>query len=186
MRTKRQVKDLKSQLADSLFVSKDQLEVKLKKLMKDSYGNHFYERRLNRILDIIYEGGFVTGKAPKILGSADFYQKIEAFMNYDKEIFGEREIFTLIEQVYKSMYIVFILSFLDDAPFNVPYLGAIHATSKEIYSELLKKKCHGVYLGFKALPEVKEDLKKLSLGEKIDIIDEVLLDTEEVLAKKID
>ena len=173
---------------------KEKLKVKILKLMDSSKGSIQYNRRLDKIYMLLKEKLMYEGDYKKLLHNADFYQKIELFMNYDREKVKETgdliittDIDTLIGEVFKSLYINFILSFLEDEKgyFNLPYLGKLRVKEVRRFHPLQKQIISFFYGRVLLDEDLRKDLKKILDEEKIKVIDDVLQDTRKALYEKI-
>ena len=178
-------KSIKSIILQDLNRSKTQLLEKLSRFQKKG-DSRYYKRRLDKIYEILKERCFYEGKPLKVLEGADFYQKIEAFMLYDKEHYSDEEIYELIAQVFRSLYTNFILAFLEDEDFiPLPYIGKIKIMDTEHYSEFHKMNVKRYYGIIKLDTDIRKELNAINKNQKIDMIQEVLDNTGKNLKDKI-
>ena len=177
-------RDPKSKIIREFIENKKALEAKLDKILKKD-DSRYYSRRLKWIYEIIQERCIMEGKKPEVLAGADFYQKIELFMNYDKDIYNDMEVYDFIAEVFKSYYVNFILAFLEGEKFvPLPYLGQIKMREFERYSHMHKRMVNSFFGTVKLDPRVKRELKKINKGLKTDIIKDTLDETERILTEK--
>jgi len=189
-------KETASKMLDiDLEEQKEKLKTKLSNLLGKSASSIQYHRRLDTIFRILKEKLMYNGNYKKLLKNADFYQKVEMFMNYEEEkvSIGDdsrtvitSDIYTLIGEVYKSMYINFILSFLDDEKdFPLPYFGKLRIKEIDRYNPLYDKNVHYFYGRVYLDEALRKDLKKIDKEDKIEIIDDALKHTRKILTEKI-
>ena len=76
-------KDAKSNILKEIEDNKEALKVKLDRFIDQGKESRYYKRKLDKIMEIMKDKCFYEGKASNVLSSADFYQKIELFMDYD-------------------------------------------------------------------------------------------------------
>jgi hypothetical protein len=179
-------KDIKSRLLADIADGKDALEANLDKFINNKEDSKYYKRRLNRIMEHMQNKCFYEGKPNKVLESADFFQKIELFMDYDSEEYSDDAIYKIIGEVFKSMYINFLLLYMDEEEeyMPLPYIGELRLKDAEHYSEMHKKSIKSFFGSIKLDKTLLKELKKIRAGEKLSIIDDLIEDTAEELKKK--
>lgn len=178
-------KYVKSIIYQDLQKSKAMLQQKLKRFAQEGE-SRYYKRRLDKIFEIMKERCFYEGKPLKVLQGADFYQKIELFMNYDAEHYKEDEVYELIAEVFKSLYMNFLLAYLEEDDYiPIPYIGRIKIKEINRYSEFHKMNIKKHYGIVKLDRDVTRDLRLIDKGEKIDLIQETMDETEKLLKEKI-
>jgi len=154
-------------------------------------------RRIDRIFQNLKDKLMFDGNYSKLVKNADFYSRIESFMDYDKEIItgpdGKNpqtvitsDIDSIIGEVFKAMYILFILTFLDgETEFPLPYLGRLKIREIDRFNPLHKKNVHYFYGRMYLDPALRRDLQRIDKEEKLDIIDVALKQTEKILTEKM-
>lgn len=182
-------------LDSDLQKQKDKLKKRIDEIIGSDKSAYFYKRRLETIFNTIKDKLLYDDSCRKMLKSADFFQKIEMFMNYDEEKveFGEEkksvittDIYSVISEVFKSLYINFILSFLEEEPdFMVPYIGRIRIKEVDRFNPLFKKNLHFFFGRIYLDKSLREDLKRIDKEEKLSIIDSALDRTRKILKEKI-
>ena len=178
-------KSIKSVILHNLKRNKTQLLTKLSRFQKEG-DSRYVRRRLDRIFEILKERCFYEGNPKKVLSGADFYQKIELFMNYDKKHYTDEETYEMIAQVFKSLYMNFLLAFLEEDEYMpIPYIGKIKIKNVVRYSPFHRKEIKKYYGIVKLDPDLRKELNKIDKGQKIDLIKETLDTTEKILKEKI-
>ncbi len=178
-------KTVKSIIMEDLERSKTILEKKLSKFGKMAESRYYY-RRLNKIFNIMKERCFFEVKPIKVLAGADFYQKIELFMNYDKSTYNDDEIYELISQVFKSLYINFLLAYLEEDEYiPLPYIGKIRIKELDRYSNFHKKMIKYFYGVIKLDDQIRKEIKQIEKGLKIEAVNETMAETKRVLTETV-
>lgn len=178
-------KDAKSVILDDLEEEQEKLGEKLKKFLNQE-NEHYFTKHLKRIFEVIKDRCLMHGSPPKLLMGADFYQKIELFMNYDRESYSDHEIYDLICEVFKSFYINFILAYLEDEDYiPLPYIGKIKLQEVMKYSEFHKEIVKFYYGVIRLDDQFRGELKNIREGKSSNITDSALEQTEKILNEKI-
>lgn len=173
---------------NELMEEKEKLKERLSKLMGNSKETYKYKKRLDKIFKILNDKLMYEGKYQKIFRNADFYQKLELFMDYEKDDEGNivTDIDKVIGEVFKSLYINFILSFLErEERFPLPYFGELKIKEIDRFNPLFSRNIHYFYGRMYLDKALRKDLQKIDKEEKIDIIDNVLTQTKKALVEKM-
>jgi hypothetical protein len=168
---------------------KEEIQRKLDRLLGKGLSEYQYKRRIDKIYKLLRDTLMLGQNHKKLIRSADFYQKIELFMNYRRDTATgliETPIDKLIGEVFKSMYINFILHFLDDeGDFPIPYLGMLRIKEIDRFNPLWNKNIHYFY-GRVYLDEgLRKDLQNINKGEKIGMVKDAINDMGEILSEKV-
>lgn len=190
------VKDkINEQLDLDLLKQKEKLKKRIDDIIGSDKSSYLYKRRLDTIFKSLKDKLLYDESCRKLIKSVDFYQKVEMFMNYDEESMNFNEeskkvittdIYTLIGEVFKGLYINFILNFLEEEPdFNIPYIGKIRIKEIDRFNPLFKKNIHFFYGRIFLDKSLREDLKRIDKEEKLMIIDSALERTKKILKEKV-
>ncbi len=175
-----------------LEADKENLRSMINKILLSTQNEVQYNNRLVKICNIIRERLNESTDAEKILQSSDIYQKIEVFMNYDYEIdenTGQKvitsDIYTLIGEVFKSLYVNFILSYLErERSFPLPYIGKIWIIKWRKFHPISKRVVEALVGKLALDKDLRNDLKKIEKKARIGIIDDILDETRKNLMDK--
>jgi len=183
--------ETKSRIIGDIGRNKAGLDVRLRRV-KDRADLAYYKRKMDQVYNYIEENCFPHGDRHFILDMADFYQKIEVFMKYDKEKYNESEIYNLIAEVFKSYYINFILYFLDakrGERFPVPYIGDYKLKHKklQVNSPLKSKKkhIHQFYGVIRMFKNVKDEIRRILDGDDSILADEAMEEIRETVEEML-
>lgn len=182
-------------LDEELEQQKVRLKEKLSVLLGNNHSSAQYTRRLDTIFKTLKDKLMYEGNYKKLLRNADFYQKLELFMNYDEEVVEvgntqkkviTTDIYKLIGEVFLSLYINFILSFLDDeSEFPLPYFGRLKIKEIDRFNPFHNKNIHYFYGRIFLDDALRKDLQRIDKEEKLDLIDDALKHTEKILREKM-
>ena len=185
----------KKELDAKIESEKDKILSRLTKLIGLRQGSSQYNKRLDKIYNIIKEKLFINGEYKQLLKSADLFQRIETFMDYETEKVETTtgtykvivtDIDNIIGEVFKSLYINIILSYLDDDEFfNIPYIGKLFISQIKKYNPIFKKIVKSLHCRFKIDSDFKKDIHKIDREEKIEIIDTAIKSMKKVLYEKV-
>jgi len=187
--TKKMREMIKSRLMEDLSQGKEGLELRISRV-KERADSKFYKRKMDQLYSYIEDKGFPNGDRSQIMDMADFYQKIELFMEYDKEDYSEEEIYRLIAEVYKSMYVNFILYFLNaehGETFPIPYIGDYRLHHTVTKTENVKAgKVHRFYGVLRMFKDVKDEIRRILNGDDTFLIDDAMEEIKQVLQDKME
>jgi hypothetical protein len=185
----------KESLKDEIDNEVESLQEKLSKIVDNpDKGSAVYRRRLDKICKVIEEK-FLSNRlnVETLTFCADFYQRIEVFMNYTKRkdtetgvTIIETDIHDLISEMYKSMYINFLLSYLEgEFNFKLPYFGKLYLKRVQRFSPFLQKMTEIVLGRITLDKELRKDLVDIDKKKKINMVSDILLETKKILAAKL-
>lgn len=168
-----EVKEAREVVIKELNHEIDQLSAKLDNVLGESSSSRASSRqRLMQILTLLRGRLLVPGYDKKILHNADLYQRIESFMLYDKDT---DDVYTLIGEVFRSLYVNFILYYLDDEQprFSLPYLGEITVHNRMKDGTAGKGDSQKI-CSFKMDRNLLSDLKRVDRDEQMSVIQDLL------------
>ena len=107
-------------------------------------------------------------------------------MNYDKSTYNDDEIYELISQVFKSLYINFLLAYLEEDEYiPLPYIGKIRIKELDRYSNFHKKMIKYFYGVIKLDDQIRKEIKQIEKGLKIEAVNETMAETKRVLTETV-
>jgi hypothetical protein len=189
-----QTKDKASELIRiRLEEEKKNLKDNLHKILGVDNGSVTYKRRLDKIYKTLTDNLMTEGDAKKLLVESDYYQKIELFMTYKEgkdeatnKKYITTNIYDIIGEVFKSMYILLILSFLEGEEFfYLPYIGKIAISDVVKFNSHAGKNSHYFYGKLILDRDLKRDLAKIDREEKLQVIKDILNKTRKNLMEKV-
>ena len=185
----------KKDLDAKIESEKEKILKRLTKLIGLGQGSAQYHKRLDKIYNLIKEKLFVNGEYKQLLKSADMYQRIETFMDYETEkvetTTGVYKVITtdidsIIGEVFKSLYINIILAYLDDEEsFGIPYIGKLFVSQSKKYHPIFKKIVKSLRCKFNLDPDFRKDLHRIDREEKIEVIDTAIKSMKKTLYEKV-
>jgi len=182
----RKKSDPKSQILENLDRARAKISSRLGQFINKETDARYYDRRLQKILEVMKDKCFFNGKPKKALLGADLYQKIELFMDYNNSKFSEDEIYEIIGQVFKGLYVNVVLGYLEEADYiPIPYIGKVKIKEVDRYSELHKRLIKSFYGIIKLDPDLKREIKSIHENEQINLFEDAIKETEEILQGQI-
>jgi hypothetical protein len=185
-------KELRKKAKDVLEqeIEEDRIKIlnKVEALIGKESDSANYRKRLNHIYRMLKEKLMLGGDYKKLLRGADFYQRIETFMNYEydsKDNVIKGDVYDIIGEVFKSLYINFILAYLDDDPVFLPYLGNLKVKEVDRFHPMHKKNIHYIFGNVQLDEQLKRDIRRIDREDKLDIITDVLRNTRKSLIEKV-
>jgi hypothetical protein len=178
-------------LKEEIRKDTSELREKIHKLLDKHQGKSRSDKRLNKIYRLILGKAEELGKS-RFFDNPDFYAKIEAFMTYKskQDINGDTVIATdiddLIGEVFKSLYINFLLNYLEgESCIPFPYFGEMYIKEVTRLDESYSEKTKFFYGKMKLDKDLREDLHSIDNDEKLPIIESILEDTKKILMDKL-
>lgn len=193
---KKDPSDVKAELTAAIQEERDRLKLKLDKfLLNAGNGKYIWRRRLDRIFLYLREKAFgVHDRNHDLLAEIDFYHKIELMMDIDYDKLNpdlsqqEKEEFVIgfIGQVFKSYYIQFLLSYLEDKEsIPLPHIGQVGLRVKEGFSSLHRRPMKTIVGRLRLTTKVRKEVRALQDGERTDVIMDAIGATEKILQEKV-
>jgi hypothetical protein len=168
-----EVKEAREVAVKELNYEIDQICINLDRILGESSSSKASSKqRLTRVVALLKDRLAIPGHGKDIFHNADLYQRIEAFMLYSKDT---DDIYTLIGEVFRSLYVNFILSYLssDESGFMIPYLGEITIHDR-VKDETAGKGDSQKIGSFKMNRNLLSDLKRADRDEQLIVIQDLL------------